>query len=942
MSSNPFHPNEPDPTVDFGNEELADQMVHILDHYLAELKAGRKPDRAALLAQHPHLASQLAACLAGLEFIQGVESTHQANTDRTTGNLAPQRLLGDFRILSEVGRGGMGVVYEAEQMSLGRRVALKVLRFGGVSDPDALDRFKREAETVAGLHHTNIVPIFAVGSDQGVNFFAMQFIQGRSLSEVLSGSNEPLDAMLVMQWGLQAAEALTHAHERNVIHRDVKPSNLLLDQEGRIWLTDFGLARRLDDVTMSRTGAMLGTPRYMSPEQASATRQQVDRRTDVYSLGATLYELLAGQPVFQGDTAHRVIQQILLSEPTPLRKLRPKLPRDLETVVMKCLNKNSQDRYHSARELADDLRACIDQRPIRARRAGLTEQAVRWLRGRKQGVRISSYAVGATLLLVTMLAIGWSWYQASRRVNVLLTTKTPPLSAEFIDARGNSVITVSVPTERPVVIQDGEYELRVSSPDRWSQTFTTTVQHGDPFKLEMDLEDQQLWSPTTTSRWWSLVDGDESASLLLWSDEGVVCESGVPKKQRWRKSLKEGRSVAMESAPGFLWPWFQGPESAHRLNGPTRHAPVAASKMVDVNGDGNADFIVAGHHQAFVLALSGLDGSVLWCAAQGEDVRKEPIAGREADRRAIRSTIVGSPIIIGDQDADGVEDVLVTCADTGTESPIPMQVASGGESVAVAQRWVELLSGVTGKTIWRHDLADEFFQLLPEERVPSAFQWIVGTGDGTSSSEIGGSWNLKRHTVRWGRDQMSINGTHAYLPEPASVVQVRGEAMVAVVAGNRFEWLDMKSGEPVVVSASKSRPGRSGRWVDMDGDGEPEFTFLERVYSAGKVGAFRSDDTAMVVVWKVRNQQALWSTELHAKFPIVQSVTVSPPDWPLIEDLDQDGRPEAIVPDAASSLSLGNFGAVPWGELAVLDGRNGQSRWRQKSSTSINKWIVFR
>lgn len=135
MPSNPFHPQEPDQTVDFGNEELADQMVRILDHYLAELKAGRKPDRSALLAQHPHLAGQLAACLAGLEFIQGTESTNQANPGHTAGNLAPQRLLGDFRILNEVGRGGMGVVYEAEQLSLGRRVALKVLRFGGVLIP---------------------------------------------------------------------------------------------------------------------------------------------------------------------------------------------------------------------------------------------------------------------------------------------------------------------------------------------------------------------------------------------------------------------------------------------------------------------------------------------------------------------------------------------------------------------------------------------------------------------------------------------------------------------------------------------------------------------------------------------------------------------------------------------------------------------------------------
>jgi len=207
---------------------------------------------------------------------------------------APQLQLGDFRLMREVGRGGMGAVFEAEQVSLGRRIALKILRFGPVSDADAIERFRREAETVAKLHHTNIVPIYSVGNQQGVNYYAMQFIEGQSLDRVLQSSIATagatgLDPRTVAGWGLQAAEALSHAHARQVIHRDVKPSNLILDNDGRIWLTDFGLAKRLDEVTLSLTGALLGTPRYMSPEQADVTRRRVDHRTDLYSLGATLY-----------------------------------------------------------------------------------------------------------------------------------------------------------------------------------------------------------------------------------------------------------------------------------------------------------------------------------------------------------------------------------------------------------------------------------------------------------------------------------------------------------------------------------------------------------------------------------------------------------------------------------------------------------------------------
>jgi serine/threonine protein kinase len=235
--------------------------------------------------------------------------------------------LGDFRVVREIGRGAMGVVYEAEQVSFKRRVALKVLRFGGAADAEAMERFRREAETVARLHHTNIVPIFAVGCENGVHFFAMQLIAGYSLSAELAGAKaagRPLDAKAVAGWGVQAAEVLAHAHARGVVHRDVKPSNLLLDGEGVVWLTDFGLARRSDEATLTVAGVLLGTPLYMSPEQASALDKPVDQRSDVYSLGATLYELATGRPVFEAPTAKQLLEQIATAEPIPPRRHRPR------------------------------------------------------------------------------------------------------------------------------------------------------------------------------------------------------------------------------------------------------------------------------------------------------------------------------------------------------------------------------------------------------------------------------------------------------------------------------------------------------------------------------------------------------------------------------------------------------------------------------------------
>jgi serine/threonine protein kinase len=315
----------------------------VLDHYLADLQAGRAPDRAKLPADYPELASQLEQCLAGMEFVHRV-SQHAAE--------APAQL-GDFRIVREIGRGGMGVVYEAEQLSLKRKVALKILRFGAATDAEAMRRFQREAETVAALHHTNIVPVFAVGCEQGVHYYAMQYVEGRGLDAMLESAKQEgrlPAAMEIARWGLQAAEALAHAHQRGVIHRDIKPSNLLLDLEHTVWLTDFGLAKRVDEVTLTVVGALLGTPRYMSPEQASTVGQPIDQRTDIYSLGATLYELSTGRPAFDADTPRAVLAQIVHAEPVPPRQLRRDLPRDLETIILKCMAKEPARRYATAQE----------------------------------------------------------------------------------------------------------------------------------------------------------------------------------------------------------------------------------------------------------------------------------------------------------------------------------------------------------------------------------------------------------------------------------------------------------------------------------------------------------------------------------------------------------------------------------------------------------------
>ena len=463
------------------------ELASILDRYMADLKAGTAVDRRQLLEAHPELAAQLESCLAGIEFIH-----------RATGS--PTRepsVLGEFRIIRELGRGGMGVVYEAEQTSLHRRVALKVLRFGVVADEEAMRRFQREAETVARLHHTNIVPIFAVGMERGVHYYAMQFIEGRSLADVLDESRrsgKPLPVEEVARWGLEAAEALAHAHQRGVIHRDIKPSNLLLDTDGVVWLTDFGLAKRTDEATLTVHGTLMGTPRYMSPEQAAWLQQPVDRRTDLYSLGATLYELATGRPVFESAAPHLVIAQILTEEPARPRQVRPALPRDLETIILTCLAKEPAKRYQTAQALVSDLRAVLESRPIEARRVPTVERLLRYVRRRRKTLTNTGLAAAATILLMIGVFAGWRYYTEWRLGRVVLTTDGPALTAQVLPESGDEPISEPFAIgERGVLsLPAGDYRLRVHGPGLLAQTYRLAVNRGETRTHRVTIDDNRL------------------------------------------------------------------------------------------------------------------------------------------------------------------------------------------------------------------------------------------------------------------------------------------------------------------------------------------------------------------------------------------------------------------------------------------------------------------
>jgi serine/threonine protein kinase len=446
------------------------RLMQAVQEYLQQLEAGKRPNRQELLDRYADLAGPLAQCLDGLELVHKAAIREKRSPSGRLGKSGPAAVsapegmhtnpLGDFKIVREIGRGGMGIVYEAVQLSLGRRVAVKVLPFAATLDPRHLQRFNHEAQAAAQLHHTNIVPVYYVGCERGVHFYAMQLIEGQALDEVihqvrrgtgraqpqseLSGQVVPVEAVpraedttsfvplmpageaksspatitpaslalsthrsnksedffrTAARFVVQAAEALEYAHQFGIVHRDIKPANLLVDMHGRLWITDFGLAHFHADGTLTQTGEIVGTLRYMSPEQASGQRVLLDHRTDVYSLGATLYELATLEPIFSGRTRQELLDQILHTEPRPPRMVDATVPVELETIILKAVSKGPSERYGSAREFAADLERYLEDRPILARRPGLVERSRKWMRRHPAVLRMA-------VALLVFVAIG--------------------------------------------------------------------------------------------------------------------------------------------------------------------------------------------------------------------------------------------------------------------------------------------------------------------------------------------------------------------------------------------------------------------------------------------------------------------------------------------------------------------------------------------------------
>jgi WD40 repeat protein/serine/threonine protein kinase len=486
------------------NPSAPDPFGQIADEFVEAFRQGKRPSVEEFAQRYPGHADEIRQMLPALVFMEQAKSADDAPGQpppaKAAVAAAPLHRLGDYQILREVGRGGMGVVYEAQQLSLARHVAIKVLPAHALLDPRHLARFQREARSAARLHHTNIVPVYGVGEQDGLHYYVMQFIKGLALDLVLdelrrlrqprgkpaptpgaapgrpaagprdlsaadvarsllsgqfrssgpagdltAAPEQPAAAVEVaapssvhavdtsatihlpgqaeastlsesgnQYWqsvarvGMQVADALAHASSQGVLHRDIKPSNLLLDDTGNVWVTDFGLAKAASDSdNLTHTGDIVGTLRYMAPERFNG---QGDLRSDVYSLGLTLYELLALRPAFDEADRNKLVKQMMHDEPVRPRKLNPAVSRDLETVVLKAIARDPAHRYQTPIEMADDLKRFVEDRPVKARRVSETEKFLRWCR--RNPALAGALAAAVLLFWVAFAGITWNYVKA--------------------------------------------------------------------------------------------------------------------------------------------------------------------------------------------------------------------------------------------------------------------------------------------------------------------------------------------------------------------------------------------------------------------------------------------------------------------------------------------------------------------------------------------------
>ena len=579
----------------------------------------------------------------------------------TPGASEPTRIryFGDYEIIREIARGGMGVVFEARQVSLNRTVALKMILAGQLANDTDVRRFHTEAEAAANLDHPGIVPIFEVGQHEGQHYFSMGFVEGQSLSQRLADG--PLPVREAADLIRRVSDAIQYAHERGVIHRDLKPANILLDQNGNPRVTDFGLAKKVQgDSGLTGSGQIMGTPSYMPPEQAGAKRGEVGPAADVYALGGTLYALVTGRPPFQAATAMDTVIQVISDEPVPPRRLNASIPRDLETICLKCLEKEPGKRYASAAALGEDLGRYLAGEPIVARPVTRSERAVKWAR-RKPAIA----ALMGLVALVAAFGLGgvlWQWRAAVKARNVAQAREQ-----DARDAQAKERVQTELAKQQTELAEQRLYDVRMNFVQRYWEDY-----NGNLFRQALDeqLPANQGGIDRRGFEWFYWQRKISSGHITLKGHTG------------WVKSVAfspDGQRLACASTNGTVTLWDTG----------------TGQETLTLKGRTIGVFAVAFSPDGKRLATGSMTGSVkLWDTGNGRETPM-PLKGHTVLVHSVAFSPDGRHLA----SAGGDGTVMVWDAGTGQET-LTLKGHNGGVlSVAFSPDGKRLASGGGNGTV---------------------------------------------------------------------------------------------------------------------------------------------------------------------------------------------------------------------------------------------------
>jgi len=730
------------------------EVDRIIAAYLQQVDDGLKPDRQAILKEHTQFDTELREFFDDLErFIAppNTASTSSADEPATApdAKLPKLRYFGEYELIREIARGGMGVVYEARQKSLKRTVAVKMILGGVLASDEDVQRFRTEAQAAAGLQHRNIVSIHEVGVCQDQHYFSMDLVNGPNLADMLKDGALHHDK--AVKYVLKLAQAVQYAHARGTLHRDLKPSNILIDESNEPQITDFGLAKLiLDDSGLTSTGARLGTPSYMSPEQAAGESDNVGPAGDIYSLGSILYELLTGRPPFRGTSVIQTLNMVVNQVPPPIRSLNPGIPRDLTTICLKCLQKRPTDRYASAEDLANDLGKFISGHPVSARPIGPIERSRRWLSAQRKSIP----ALTVLMTIVCVCLFAWqkySVYKDDLKPKISFVTSGGPLVTEVRNNLDRQLVPdFTTPTASPVPLEAGDLSVQVSMPHHMSEEFQLYTGEQRPAYIQVDVEDRSVFPPLSVSTTPYIATLNDHADIFVADKTGIERLDGTTSKPIWKVDLTT--NVVLEDANAKWNHWIENPADLRN-----RHALLQSPP--DLNNDGTGDLVwLSGHSRGTrnkppigLIAQSGVDGQILWVH------RLSVPPSEESEPRDLR---------IGKQESFGLRIVGQPCVEFINDDAVPdLIVTSTGEV-----RQVEAISGSDGKVLWTYQIEAKQYE--------SPFRWTPDAADCEFESKCLSSLCVK----------------------------IEEKPRVVVSTGRQLVCLDLRNGNEISVLYAKNWP----------------------------------------------------------------------------------------------------------------------------------------